>query len=300
MSDSIEAKALPPIVSTIDEVRLAVGRARSADRRIGFVPTMGALHRGHVELVERCRRIADFVVVSLFVNPTQFGPNEDYQKYPRTRDLDRELCRKGGADLIFAPSVETMYPNGGLGTYVEVPGLSDRLEGASRPGHFRGVATVVLKLFEIVRPDLAVFGEKDFQQGLVVRRMTADLNLPVEIVGVETVREADGLAMSSRNRYLNADERRAARILSRALNLAREAIARGERDADRVRQLLRETIQSESLARLDYAEVADAETLEPIDRLSSDRPAVALLAVRIGPARLIDNARLDLAAEPRS
>ena len=177
MSESADETTLPAVVSTIEEVRRAVRAARSTGKSIGLVPTMGALHRGHVELVEHCGRIADFVVVSLFVNPTQFGPTEDFRRYPRTLELDRDRCREGGADLIFAPSVETMYPNGKLGVYVEVPDISDRLEGASRPGHFRGVATVVLKLFEIVGPDVAVFGEKDFQQLLVIRRMAADLNL---------------------------------------------------------------------------------------------------------------------------
>ena len=296
MSESADETTLPAVVSTIEEVRRAVRAARSTGKSIGLVPTMGALHRGHVELVEHCGRIADFVVVSLFVNPTQFGPTEDFRRYPRTLELDRDRCREGGADLIFAPSVETMYPNGKLGVYVEVPDISDRLEGASRPGHFRGVATVVLKLFEIVGPDVAVFGEKDFQQLLVIRRMAADLNLPIQIVGVATVRESDGLALSSRNRYLDADERRAAGILSRSLENARVAVEQGERNADRVRQILRETIESEPLARLDYAEVVDAETLEPIERLALERPTVALLAVRVGPARLIDNARLEIVA----
>ena len=186
--------ALPPVVATIDEVRQAVRTARSAGKRIGLVPTMGALHQGHVKLIEEAGRIADDVVVSLFVNPTQFGPGEDFTRYPRMLELDRERVREGGGALIFAPTVETMYPNGKLAAYVEVPGIADVLEGASRPGHFRGVATVVLKLFEIVGPDVAVFGEKDYQQLLVIRRMVADLNSPVEIVGVPTIREADGLA----------------------------------------------------------------------------------------------------------
>lgn len=282
------------VVTTIAETRVRVAEARKSGRTVGFVPTMGALHEGHAELVRRCSRQAGYVVVSIFVNPTQFGPTEDFRRYPRTLEADRDLCQQAGADLIFAPAPEEVYPEGtdSSSTYVEVPGLTDRLEGASRPGHFRGVATVVLKLFGIVRPDLAFFGTKDYQQLLVIRKMTRDLNVPVEIVPVETVREPDGLALSSRNRYLDPDERAAAVVLSKALGLARQAVREGERDADRVRQILRETLESESKARLDYAEVADAETLEPLSRLGSGRPAVALLAARVGPARLIDNAPL--------
>jgi len=281
-----------PLLETIDEVRRAVAAARASGRVVGLVPTMGALHVGHLRLIERCRAEAGLVCVSSFVNPTQFGPNEDFARYPRTLDADRRLCTEAGADLIFVPDVATMYPGGPDSTFVEVPGLTGILEGASRPGHFRGVATVVLKLFAIFVPDLAVFGAKDFQQQLVIRRLVADLNLPVAIRTVETVRAPDGLALSSRNRYLDPDQRRAATILSKALRLAAGAVAEGERRGDRVRQILRETIESESLARLDYAEVADAETLEPLDELMRGRRAVALLAVWIGTARLIDNAIL--------
>src|SRR3954452_12167548 len=190
-----------PWVETIKQVRDAVDSARKAGHRIGLVPTMGALHDGHVRLIEQCRARADFIVVSIFVNPTQFGPSEDFARYPRTPDHDRARCEEGGADLVFAPTAETMYPRGRLSTYVEIPELFDRLEGASRPGHFRGVATVVLKLFNIVGPDLAVFGQKDYQQQRVIRRMVDDLNVRVEIVTVETEREPDGLALSSRNRF---------------------------------------------------------------------------------------------------
>lgn len=281
-----------PLLETIDEVRRAVAAARASGKVVGLVPTMGALHVGHLRLIERCRAEAGLVCVSIFVNPTQFGPNEDFARYPRTLDGDRRLCTEAGADLIFVPDVATMYPGGPDSTFVEVPGLTGILEGASRPGHFRGVATVVLKLFAIFAPDLAVFGAKDFQQQLVIRRLVADLNLPVAIRTVETVRAPDGLALSSRNRYLDPDQRRAATILSKALRLAAGAVAEGERRGDRVRQILRETIESESLARLDYAEVADAETLEPLDELMRGRRAVALLAVWIGTARLIDNAIL--------
>ncbi|MBX6316177.1 MAG: pantoate--beta-alanine ligase [Isosphaeraceae bacterium] len=280
------------MVESIEALRAAVRSARAAGQVIGFVPTMGALHAGHARLIEACRREAGFVVVSIFVNPTQFGPTEDFARYPRTPEDDRRLCAEAGASLLFVPSVETMYPHGVNSTYVEVPGLSETLEGASRPGHFRGVATVVLKLLLMIGPDVAYFGEKDYQQLLVVRRMVEDLAVPVAIRGVPTVREPDGLALSSRNRYLNAEERRAATVLSRALGAAQRAVAGGERSAERVRQILRNTIESEPLARLDYAEVADAATLEPLTAVGTDRPAVALLAARVGPARLIDNAPL--------
>jgi len=281
-----------PLLEEIRDVRSAVASARREGKIVGLVPTMGALHAGHARLIERCRAESGFVVVSIFVNPTQFGPNEDYQRYPRTIENDLNVCRDAGADLIFAPSVSTMYPRGASSTFVEVPGLSEKLEGASRPGHFRGVATVVLKLFEIVRPDLAFFGEKDYQQLLVIRRMVDDLNVPVEIRPVPTVREEDGLALSSRNRYLDPDQRRAARVLSQALQRAKQAVADGERSADRVRQILRERIELEGWANLDYAEVADAETLDPATEVGAGLRAVALLAVRFGTTRLIDNAIL--------
>jgi pantoate--beta-alanine ligase len=283
------------VTITAEEIAAArdvVRGARDAGKTVGFVPTMGALHAGHARLIERCRSESGFVAVSVFVNPTQFGPNEDFTRYPRTWDDDLRLCAESGADLVFRPTPEAMYPRGRLSTYVEVAGLSDVLEGRSRPGHFRGVATVVLKLFEIVRPDHAYFGEKDYQQLLVIRRAVEDLNVPVEVRSVATVREPDGLAMSSRNRYLSPEERGAALVLSRALGRAREAVAGGERDANRIRQILGETVKYEQLARLDYAEVADAGSLEPLVELDTGRKAVALLAVRIGGTRLIDNAIL--------
>jgi pantoate--beta-alanine ligase len=277
------------LVKTIDDVRGAVEAARASGRVVGLVPTMGALHAGHVALIEACRAEAGFVVVSIFVNPTQFGPLEDYGRYPRTIEDDLARCAEGGADLVFAPDAEVMYPHGLASTFVEVPGLSEVLEGASRPGHFRGVATVVLKLFEIVRPQLAVFGLKDYQQQLVIRRMVRDLALPIAIRTIETVREPDGMALSSRNRYLDPRQRQAATVLVRALRLAARAVAEGERQGDRVRQIVRETVQSELLASLDYAEVADAETLEPLALLEPGRRAVALLAVHVGATRLIDH-----------
>jgi pantoate--beta-alanine ligase len=253
---------------------------------------MGALHAGHARLIERCRAESEFVVVSIFVNPTQFGPAEDLARYPRTLEDDLAVCRARGADLVFTPDESVIYPGGRGGTFVEVPGLSDVLEGASRPGHFRGVATVVLALLEIVRPDLAVFGQKDYQQQLLIRRMVADLHVPVQIITEPTVREPDGLAMSSRNRYLSPQERLAASTLFAALSRAQEAVAAGERDANRVRQVLDRTIRLEALARLDYAEVADAESLDLVLEIVPERPAVALVAARVGPTRLIDNALL--------
>jgi pantoate--beta-alanine ligase len=250
---------------------------------------MGALHEGHVRLIEHCRRRTGSVVVSIFVNPTQFGPEEDFERYPRTIEADVARCSAAGANLILAPNSTTIYPHGKSSTFVEVPGLSDILEGAIRPGHFRGVATIVLKLFEIVRPDVAVFGQKDFQQQLLIRRMVEDLHLAVEIDTVATIREPDGLALSSRNRYLSPVERRAAVVLHDALQRAARAVEGGERQGNRVRQILRQTIESERLATLDYVEVAVADTLEPLAELSPGPRAVALVAARIGTTRLIDN-----------
>jgi pantoate--beta-alanine ligase len=287
-------------VESAARVRIAVREARERGQRVGLVPTMGALHAGHVELIKWCRDQTDFVVVSIFVNPTQFGAGEDFGRYPRPLEHDLRQCESAGVDLVFAPSVPTVYPHGPSSTFVEVPGLSDVLEGASRPGHFRGVTTVVLKLFEFVRPDLAIFGQKDFQQQAVIRRMVEDLHVPVELAVVPTVRGPDGLALSSRNRFLNPEERQAANVLFRALSRAMQAVAAGERQAESVRQILRETLESEPLVKLDYAEVADAETLEPLGNLSKERAAVALLAARIGTTRLIDNALLPVASGPLS
>jgi pantoate--beta-alanine ligase len=279
---------LEPLESVAD-LRRAVAGARDRGLVVGLVPTMGALHDGHVRLIERCRSEAGCVAVSIFVNPTQFGPHEDFTRYPRTLEGDLARCRTAGADLVWAPTPAAIYPNGPQSTWVEVPGLSDILEGASRPGHFRGVATVVLKLFEVVRPDLAVFGQKDYQQQLLIRRMVADLHVPVRIVTEPTVREPDGLALSSRNRFLNTDERREAALLYAALSRAREAVRGGETSANRVRQILRETIEFTGSVRLDYAEVADADTLEALDHLGPGSRAVALVAARVGTTRLIDN-----------
>ncbi|WP_145270635.1 pantoate--beta-alanine ligase [Tautonia plasticadhaerens] len=286
----------PVVASSIAECRRLVAEARWKGQPIGLVPTMGALHDGHVRLMEACRSRCGFLVASIFVNPTQFAPGEDYQRYPRTPDEDHRRCAEAGVDLIFEPTAEEMYPGGSSGTFVEVPGLSSVLEGRSRPTHFRGVTTVVAKLFNIVRPDLAAFGLKDYQQLAVIRRMVLDLDFPLELLPVPIVREPDGLAMSSRNRYLSAEQRRAALVLRRALEEAEEAVVGGERSADRVRQILADRIESEALVALDYAEVADAATLEPLAELPDASGAgpggVALVAARVGTTRLIDNAPL--------
>ncbi|HEY8021757.1 MAG TPA: pantoate--beta-alanine ligase [Thermoanaerobaculia bacterium] len=257
--------------------------------RVGLVPTMGALHAGHLSLVGVARERADRVVVSVFVNPAQFGPGEDFARYPRSPERDAGLLAGAGCDLLFLPAVETIYPPGHA-TAVVPGGPADGLEGASRPGHFTGVATVVCALFNLVRPDLAVFGEKDAQQVAVVRRMVEDLHLGVEIVPAPTIREADGLALSSRNAYLSPAERRAAPVLHRALEAARQAVAAGERRAGEVRAIVRRVVDSEPLARLDYAEVVDARTFQPVEALAGR--VVLPLAVRIGGTRLIDNVQL--------
>lgn len=281
------------VATTIPSARQAVEQARDEGRRIGLVPTMGALHRGHIALVEECRRLADFTAVSIFVNPAQFGPGEDYDRYPRALEDDLRQCEAAGVDLVFKPSAEEMYPRGvPSATFVEVPGLSHVLEGEIRPTHFRGVATVVLGLFEILRPDVAIFGQKDYQQQALLRRMVEDLHVTVELVTHPTVRETDGLALSSRNAYLDPDQRRGSVALYKALQDACKAVAEGETDADRVRQILRSPIESERGASLEYAQVVDAGTLEPLTEIRPDAPSVALLAARFGKTRLIDNARL--------
>jgi pantoate--beta-alanine ligase len=275
-----------PIAATIAEARAFVAVARQAGRRIGFVPTMGALHAGHAALIRASRAECNCTIVSIFVNPTQFGPNEDFAHYPRTIEADRELCAAVGTDLIFAPTTETMYPPESR-TMVEVTGLQDVLCGASRPGHFRGVATVVLKLFNIVVPDVVFFGQKDAQQVAIVRRMASDLNLPLTIRVVPTVRESDGLAMSSRNRFLDPTQRHHATALIRGLRRVEELVQAGDRRAAELERTLGDLIAATPGARLDYARIVDADTLEPITTL--DRPALAALAVYFGTTRLIDN-----------
>ncbi len=279
------------VVKTIAEMKALARRWRREARRIGFVPTMGYLHEGHLSLVRESKRRADVTVVSIFVNPTQFGPNEDFKKYPRDLGKDSAYLSQAGVDCLFYPDVEGIYPPG-YRTYVQVQGLEDRLCGRSRPGHFRGVATVVLKLFEIVAPDTAFFGAKDAQQVLIIKRMAADLDLDLEIVTCPIVREPDGLALSSRNAYLGPAERKAALVLSTSLRWAEKAVGAGERDAARLAAGIRSVLESEPLARIDYVEAVDPETLEPVAEV---RPGVLVaLAVFIGSTRLIDNVRLSV------
>jgi len=264
---------------------------REQDRTIGLVPTMGALHEGHLSLVREARRMCDVVVVSVFVNPTQFGPGEDYQTYPRDLTKDTALLTDYNVDYIFAPTIEEIYRRG-FSTYVTVEGLSDQLEGSSRPGHFRGVATVVTVLLNTVRPDFAFFGQKDAQQALVIRRLVKDLAFDTEIVVLPTVREDSGLAISSRNLYLTAEEQAAATVIHRALVQAKSAYKDGERSAARLADLVRSTIEDEPRARLDYVTVADAETLEKLDKLD-ERAILIAVAAYIGKTRLIDNTILN-------
>jgi pantoate--beta-alanine ligase len=253
---------------------------------VGFVPTMGYLHEGHLVLVRRAKAENSSVVVSIFVNPTQFGPHEDFDKYPRDPKRDLAMLEKEGVDLVFMPSVAEMYPPQ-FNSWVEVGKISERLEGASRPGHFRGVATVVAKLFNIVQPDRAYFGQKDAQQLVVIKKIVADLNMNLEVVAVPTVREPDGLAMSSRNIYLNPAERKAAVVLYQALSLAQKLWSQGEKDAQAIRQKMTGLIQKQPLANIEYISIADAETLDELDIVKP--PAIVSLAVKIGKTRLIDN-----------
>lgn len=277
---------LTPIVRTVEEVQAAVARARGLGMNIGFVPTMGALHEGHAALIRAAGLPSAFVVVSIFVNPTQFGPNEDYSKYPRSLDADQQVCAAAGANLIFAPSADEMYPTNAA-AFVDVSKLGDALCGASRPGHFRGVCTVVLKLFNIVAPDVAYFGAKDYQQARIIQQMVSDLNVPVFVKVEPTVREADGLALSSRNRYLSAEQRAAAPSIYRALQATQDRVSNSERDVSILEAGLRAELAAIPGSRIDYASIVDAETLQSLVLL--DRPAVAAVAVYLGTTRLIDN-----------
>jgi pantoate--beta-alanine ligase len=281
------------IIRTIAWMKERARQARAENRVAGLVPTMGALHRGHLVLIERAKLDCSPVIASIFVNPKQFGPDEDFSKYPRTFDKDREKLEQAGVDALFAPEAPEIYP-AGYSAYVNVEGLSDRLEGRSRPGHFRGVATVVMKLLQIVQPDFAYFGRKDAQQSRIITQMARDLNLSTEIIVCPIVREPDGLALSSRNAYLNAEERKAATVLHRALDAARSELAAGVRDALQLQTVLRRTLAAERLATVDYAEIVDAESFEPVTRIS--KACYVLLAVFVGKTRLIDN----LYIEPKS
>jgi pantoate--beta-alanine ligase len=266
---------------------------REQDRTIGLVPTMGALHEGHLSLVREARRMCDVVVVSVFVNPTQFGPSEDYEDYPRNLTKDTALLTDYNVDYIFAPAAEEIYPKD-FSTYVNVGGLSKLLEGESRPGHFRGVATVVAILLNTVRPDFAFFGQKDAQQAVIIKRMVRDLAFDTEIVVSATVREDSGLAISSRNLYLDAEEQQSAAVIHRALKQAKEIYKKGERHAAKLAEIVRATIETEPRVRVDYVSVVDAETLEKLDKLD-ERPILVAVAAYVGKTRLIDNTMLNKA-----
>ena len=278
------------IIRTISWMSQVARESRVKERIVGLVPTMGALHEGHFSLIRAAKSECAPVVVSIFVNPKQFGPSEDFQKYPRAFEADRAALENLGVDYLFAPAPEEMYPRG-FRTTVAVEGLSEKLEGRSRPGHFQGVTTVVLKLLEIVQPNLAYFGRKDAQQARIIRQMALDLNLATQIVMRPILREPDGLALSSRNVYLNADERRAATALYRSLEAIRREITAGERNPAHLLVALRHVIEAEPAVALDYAEIVDAETLEPVVNLRGE--CLILLAAKVGKTRLIDNALIE-------
>jgi pantoate--beta-alanine ligase len=274
------------IITSPKEMQAYVKQAKADGKTVGFVPTMGAFHQGHLSLMRRAKADNDVVVTSIFVNPTQFGPKEDYNAYPRDLTSDSKMAEEVGVDVIFAPTARDMYPNG-YATFVDVERITEKMCGASRPGHFRGVATVVAKLFNIVQAHKAYFGQKDAQQCVVIKRMAEDLDFDIEIVIFPTVRENDGLAMSSRNKYLNEEERKSALVLSKSLSIAKELIKSGEFNPEKIRQKMLDTINAEPLARLDYIAIVDADTLDDIDTIK-ERTLIAL-AVFIGKTRLIDN-----------
>ena len=282
------------ISGSIKEVREVIGNWKKRGFSVGLVPTMGYLHPGHISLIERARKENDMVVVSIFVNPIQFGPNEDLDTYPRDMTHDREVCEKAGAELIFAPQPSEMYPSENI-AFVDIKELGDGLCGAKRPGHFRGVCTVVSKFFNIVLPNRAYFGENDAHQLAIIRRMVKDLNIGTEIVSCPIVREADGLAMSSRNLYLSPEERKAALSISRSLSAAKELMRKGEKDALKIRETIVAGISAEQLARIDYAEIVDSADLSPVQRI--EKPVLAAVAVYFGKTRLIDNFTFEGAAK---
>lgn len=279
------------VIEKIGDLRAALAAYRIAGKSIGLVPTMGYLHEGHISLVEASRKENDITVMSIFVNPTQFGVNEDFDKYPRDFGGDSAKAGEAGTDIIFAPAAAEMYPQG-YGTYVDLTGITDRMCGKSRPGHFRGVATIVAKLFNIVEPDRAYFGQKDAQQVAVISKMVRELNMNIEIVACPIVREKDGLAMSSRNIYISSEERKAALVLSKSLFTAEKLVADGERDAERLRLFIEKEINSEKLAEIDYITVVDATTLEEVKTLEGN--VLAAVAVKFGKTRLIDNIVLEV------
>lgn len=274
------------VIEKAKEMQRYADSLRKQGKKIAFVPTMGFLHRGHLRLMEEGRKLGDCLVTSIYVNPTQFGPTEDLAKYPRDFDMDYRLCQDVGVDVIYFPSNDEMYPPH-YQTYVDMTEVTQNLCGLSRPGHFRGVATVCAKLFNLVKPHAAIFGKKDFQQLVVIKRMVADLNLDLEIIGLDTVREPDGLAMSSRNTYLKSEERESALSLSRGLKMAREMYGKGERDAGAIIDAVSRFISGHPHAKIDYVKICDTTTMKDVDRL--DGESVMALAVRVGVARLIDN-----------
>jgi len=278
------------VAQTIESVRNLVGAARREGKRIGFVPTMGALHVGHVSLIEAAAKGCDFVVVSIFVNPTQFGPGEDFESYPRPIDADLEICSKAGVDVVFAPTPKEMYPAENI-TWVTVDKLTEPLCGRGRPGHFRGVTTVCTKLFNIVCADVAYFGQKDAQQAIVIKRMVADLNMPLEIVICPTVREPEGLAVSSRNKYLSAREKKDATAIYKSLQQCRRMIDSGVVDAGEIIASVRQILQQVPSIEIEYVSIVDAQTLENTETIAGK--VLAAVAVRLGPARLIDNILVD-------
>jgi pantoate--beta-alanine ligase len=278
------------VAETIESVRAAVKAARDKGQRIGLVPTMGALHIGHVSLIEAAVKKCEFVVVSIFVNPTQFGPGEDFEKYPRPVEADLDICKKASVNLVFAPKPEQMYP-GEIITWVNVEKLTEPLCGKSRPGHFRGVTTVCAKLFNIVQPDIAFFGQKDAQQAIVIKRMVADLNMPLEIVICPTIREPDGLAVSSRNRYLDRQQRQDAAYIYKSIEKCREMVNAGKIETREIIDRMKKVLLQKSSIEIEYISIVDSETLEDIERISGK--ALVAVAVRLGPGRLIDNIMID-------
>lgn len=279
------------ILNTIKDIRAVIKEAQRNDKSIGLVPTMGYLHEGHLSLVKRARSQNDIVIVSIFVNPTQFGPGEDYESYPRNIERDSKLVQLEGADIVFAPKTSEMYPKS-CSTYVQIEGnITTKLCGASRPGHFKGVTTIVTKLFNIIMPDKAYFGQKDAQQVAVIEKMVRDLCFDIEIVPCPIVREEDGLAMSSRNIYLNKEERKAATILSKSLFKAKEMVEKGEMRSSKIKEIIINSINTEELTDIDYVEIVNAKTLESIKEIKGD--VLIAIAVKIGRARLLDNIRLE-------
>lgn len=281
------------VAETMESVRGLVAAARKRGGKVGLVPTMGALHAGHVSLIEAATKDCDFVIASIFVNPTQFGPGEDLENYPRPFEADLEICRQAGVDVVFAPAPEQVYPAENL-TWVSVEKLTDSLCGRGRPTHFRGVTTVCAKLFNIVGPDVAYFGQKDAQQAIVIKRMVADLNMPLEIVICPTVREPSGLAVSSRNQYLSDQQRKDAASIYRSLKRCRQMIEAGETDARQIVGEMKGLLEQVPAAQIEYVSIVDAETLEDVERVCGG--ILAAVAVRIGPARLIDNILVDAGA----